>query len=244
MKVSARNWPRESKDVLYQTSLQKADDGKTQEKEAEVPAYLDTDKFESFPKFFGQDNEKSGSGFKMKSSTPDDSVGQLASMLARAETRMDVQQVSSKATRALISLKMSSISSDEGQRKKIAQMIKRMEKLIKRINKKLQLLSREEQIENRRKQAEKREDIQKQIELEKELQRKRKKRRRDERDYASKELAEDQKQSAQEMQEALSGLGSSSGGTEAGTDGSIDLAASAYSEPVTVAEGVSVDLSV
>ena len=73
-------------------------------------------------------SEKSGSGgFKVKSSAPDDSVGQLAAMLARAETRIDVQQVASRAIRALTNLKMSAAASEGKDAKKIAQMIKRME---------------------------------------------------------------------------------------------------------------------
>ncbi len=83
---------------------------------------------------------------KIRSSAPKDSVGQLASELARSETKLDVLQVLSKATRALASLKMSAYGCEGKEAKKAAQMIRRMEKLIKRIQKKVKQLSKEEQI--------------------------------------------------------------------------------------------------
>ena len=56
-----------------------------------------------------------------------------------------------------------------GLRKKIAQMIKRMEKLIKKINKKLKHLGKEEQLELRRRRAQKANDSQKEELLRNEL---------------------------------------------------------------------------
>lgn len=140
---------------------------------------------------------------KVRASMPDDSVGELASMLARAETRMDVQQVASKAMRALTSLKMAAAASEGNEAKKIAAMIKRMEKLIKRIQKKLQHLSREEQIERQSSQARKKNELKKAEELHKEVQSRKRKRRRDERNYAARERYEDAKAAAGEMASSI-----------------------------------------
>ena len=89
--------------------------------------------------------------------------------------------------------------------KKIAQMIKRIEKLIKRINKKLKHLSKEEQLELHRKRAEKQNDTQKESLLRNELKTRRSKRRKEERNYALKELAQDGKNSTQELVSGLTG---------------------------------------
>lgn len=146
-------------------------------------------------------NSKDGkkSGFNPKSSSPDESVGQLAALLARSETRFDVLQVSSKAMRALTNLKMSLAAADKDEAKKIAVKIKRMEKLIKRIQKKLQHLGKEEQLELQKQRAQKRQELQKVKDISKELQARRKKRRREERNYAFKELSKDQKEENGEM---------------------------------------------
>ena len=82
------------------------------------------------------------SNHKIKSSAPENSVGQLAAELARAETKIDVQQVLGKATRALASLKMSAYACEGEDAKKALQMVKRMEKLIKKIQKKTVRLTR------------------------------------------------------------------------------------------------------
>lgn len=66
-----------------------------------------------------QKADSSPSSSKVKSSVPDDSVGELAAMLARAETRIDVQQVASKAVRALTNLKMSAAASEGKEAKKL-----------------------------------------------------------------------------------------------------------------------------
>ena len=67
-----------------------------------------------------------GKNPKVSCSLPDDSTGQLAAMLARAETKMDVQQVSSKAVRALSALKMASVFAEGDDAKKAAQRIRQI----------------------------------------------------------------------------------------------------------------------
>ena len=157
MKVTATNW-QQSSAAMYRSSSEEG--YQNQETESTSSLLKDTDNFfqDSYCASLSKPeaaSEGSGSNFNLKSSTPDDSVGQLASMLARAETKMDVLQVYSKAMRALANLKMAGLSSESSDSKKIAQMIKRMEKLIKRIQKKLKHLGKEEQLENQRQKAEK-----------------------------------------------------------------------------------------
>lgn len=189
--------------------------------------------------------DDSKENFKMRSSGPDDSVGQLAAELARAETRLDVQQVYSKAMRALANLKMSALASEGKDAKKVAQMVKRMEKLIKRIQKKLKNLSKEEQLENRRKQAEKQQKMEKEKEIREEIRARKNKRRRDERNYANKEMSEDIKESNQELMSSLAGAGAftSSGLTSGGVAGQI-MAGGDLAGGLAAAEGLSVDISV
>lgn len=153
----------------------------------------------------GQPAEDEDSGFQLRSKTSEDSVGQLAAQLARAESRVDVLQVSSRAMRALMNLKMASASCDEKEAKKIAQKIRRMEKLIKRINKKLKHLNQEEVLENQRKQAEKKQDFKKADELSEELQSRKSKRHKDERKYALKEMETDAKEENGEMMSGIAG---------------------------------------
>ncbi len=230
MKVTANNWQSDVNNTLYKAASLGDQTEKEGEKISDSAKENDFDRLsDSLEALSNQSPETSGGDFKMKSSKPDDSVGQLAAELARAETRMDVQQVSSKATRALINLKMSYAAADEGDQKKIAQMIRRMEKLIKRINKKLQHLGKEEQLELRRKRAAKQKDTQKEAELRDELIVRRKKRHRDERNYAMKELAHDGKESTQDL---VSGLTESSQALSSSPDlaalgdfGGIDLGA-------------------
>ena len=78
---------------------------------------------------------KESSGFKMNLSMPDDSTGQLASELARSETKMNVLQVSSKAMRALGTLKIAYALSEGEDKEKIGRMIRRMQKLTRQIQK-------------------------------------------------------------------------------------------------------------
>lgn len=261
MKVTAKGWsadasnyiyaaapsPKEAEDTKKTVGSKITEDNKT--KENNKTKDPDTDRLlESLKSLSTSSAKKENSNFKMKSSMPDDSVGQLASMLARAETRIDVQQVSSRAIRALASLKMAQVASEGSDAKKIAQMIKRMEKLIKRIQKKLQHLSKEEQLENQKKRAEKKQEEQLVREIQKELNTRRKKRRRDERNYANKEMAEDAKNSSAEltsnMAQALSPGSAVSAGSSAGVSTPAVPDVGGFSADMAMAEGVSIDISV
>ena len=166
--------------------------------------------FSSFSTLSASQSAKEAGGFQMRSSSPEDSVGQLAAMLARAETKLDVLQVSGKAMRALVNLKASAATAKGDEAKKLAAKIKRMEKLIKRIEKKLKHLDKEENLERERKRAAEKAEKQKAEQLESELRTRKKKRRRDEKNYADKELAEDEKEASSETLAALSGLGGAS----------------------------------
>ena len=180
------------------------------------------------------ENEAGSQPEQMRSGAPQDSVGQLASELARARTRLDVQMVSSKAMKALANLKASAVSCSEKEKKKIARQIKRMEKLFRRIEKKMQQLSKEEQLEIQKKQAEKKEQFQSAEEIGKDLRSRRAKRRRDEKEYARKELTEDEKEATRE---AVKEMGASlTGASDAA------LAYGGLTEPSC--EGASVDVSV
>ena len=245
MKVTANGWPQDTSS--YKTTLRQEDVKSNTEhvKEADMDLFSDPDMdalSDSLKALSSPNSEKSGSGgFKVKSSAPDDSVGQLAAMLARAETRIDVQQVASRAIRALTNLKMSAAASEGKDAKKIAQMIKRMEKLIKRIQKKLQHLSKEEQLEMRQKKAEKEMQTQKAKEIQEELTARRKRRRKDEQNYAMKEMAEDGKNAASEMvSDMVSSLSSASPAVSSGTVPDL----SSVSADITMAESVSIDISV
>lgn len=153
---------------------------------------------------------KESSGFKMNVSMPDDSTGQLASELARSETKMNVLQVSSKAMRALGTLKIAYALSEGEDKEKIGRMIRRMQKLTRQIQKKMKNLNKEEQLELQRKRAEERQEQQKELEIRKEISKRRKKRRREENHYAAKELAQDRKEALQETLDSIAGLGNSS----------------------------------
>ncbi len=274
MKVSARNWQPQMNSDLYKAA--RAREGTGQRGRNEAADLLQTDPLQAdlletdllAEQTGGKDQEEedlsdqslerlleqakkngtNGAGAnKMKSSTPDDSVGQLASELARAETRIDVQLVSSKAMRALANLKMSSMSCDEKDKKKIQQMIRRMEKLMKRIQKKLEHLGKEEQLENQQKRAEKKKEEQKAKEIREELRGRRNKRRREERRYALKELAEDGKNAAQETVAAMSEAIAPSAPTPSGTGTSAALTGvdlSAYTGDVGSVEGLTGDIAV
>lgn len=248
MKVTSESWRQNSGRIMYQSSLrgQNAENDTKNVKEAENGLFAEPDMdtlSSSLKALSAQDSEKSGSNnFRMKSSAPDDSVGQLAAMLARAESRIDVQQVASKAIRALTNLKMSAAAAEGKDAKKIARQIKRMEKLMKRIQKKLQHLAKEEQLERRRKKAEKEMEEQKAEELQKELNTRRKRRRKDEQNYANKEMAEDAKNSAAEtisgMTDAISAASPSADISGAVPD------ISSFSADAAMVESVSIDVSV
>lgn len=178
-------------------------------------------------------------------SIPEDSTGQLAAMLARAETKIAVLDVSAKASRALNSLKMASALAEGDDAKKVAQMIRRMEKLITRIHKKQQHLNKEEMMELQKKAAESRKETEKASKIDDELRGKRTKRRRDERNYAQKELAEDEKNNAQEMMANFANTGASGASSTpdiaAGLPVSVDLGSAAL---FSAAESISLDVTV
>lgn len=131
----------------------------------------------------------SGGNNKIRSSVPDDNVGQLASELAGCQTKLDVQQVSSKAMRALANLRIAGALSEGKDKEKIGQMIRRMQKLIKRVRIKMKNLTKEEELQNRQKRAEEERKEQKAREIRDELRSRRNKRQRDEWNYAIKESA-------------------------------------------------------
>ncbi len=248
MKVTARSWPADADSKIY-SSASSLKTGKAKEDRSSDKEALSSEKdreaerlLDSLKALSASSSKESGSNFKMKASKPEDSVGQLAAMLARAETRIDVQQVASRAIRALTSLKMTQAASQGSDAKKIAQMIKRMEKLIKRIQKKLQHLSKEEQLENQRKRAEKKNEIQRAKEIQEELNTRRKKRRRDEKNYANKEMAEDAKNSAAELNSELANA--ISPGSPGGSPAASVSDMSGFSADMSVGEGVSIDISV
>ncbi len=234
MSVSIRDWQAKTDDTRYQPAPSK----ESADEKERLAAMLqrESEKKESIFDTFAKSSDSSENNYKVRSSAPDDSVGQLAAMLARAETRIDVQQVSSRAIRALTNLKMSAAACSEGDAKKIASQIRRMEKLIKRIKKKLQHLSKEEQIENRKKQAEKKQNMKKAEELDKDLRARRNKRRRDERNYATKEMAEDGKNAAAEVTASVAGTG-----TAVSTP---DLSSFTDMGAVPAAQSVSIDVTV
>ncbi len=158
------------------------------------------------PGLLADQSVKGSDGFQMRSSAPEDSVGQLAAMLARAETKLDVLQVYGKTMRALVNLKATAATAKGNEAKKLAAKIKRMEKLMKRIEKKLKHLDKEENLERERKRAVEKAEKQKAEQIEDELRIRRKKRRRDEKKYAEKEMAEDEKEANSETFAAIAGM--------------------------------------
>lgn len=182
---------------------------------------------------------KESSNFKVSVSAPKDSVGQLATELARAESRMDVVQVSSKTMRALANLKMSYVLSEGKDKEKIAQMIRRMERLTKKIHKKMRHLTNEEQLELQRKRAEKQQELERESEIRNEIRRRKTKRRREEHNYASKEMDEDRKQALQDTISAMAGsMGSASSAQLAAMAASTGNAAASAASSAAAAAGV------
>lgn len=235
MKVTSNNW-RMNAGATYRTMNLKEDSVKP----TEPSKRPDTDTLdrteETLDRLNSRDQDPDS---RIKSSAPKDSVGQLAAELARAETRLDVQQVMSKAMKALANLKMSAYACDGKDAKKARQMIKRMEKLVKRIQKKLKHLNKEEQMKNEQKRAENQQQEQKAKQIREELRGRRRKRRRDEREYAMKELNEDNKENAGELISSMTdALGASSGspGAFTGAEG-MDLSS-------VMADMGSIDLTV
>ncbi|MCI8887086.1 MAG: hypothetical protein HFG70_03280 [Hungatella sp.] len=208
MKVTADNRYTKTDQASYRSSASAKASGKakntSQKKDSSDVKESETMALSSVS---GKKSEDSGN-FKTSSSSSNNSVGQLASELAMAETRMDVLQVYSKAMRALTDLKMAALStSNSKEAKKAAQKVKRMEKLIKRIQKKLKHLSKEEQLELQRRKALKKLQLQKEKELREELTARRRKRRKDEKNYADKEMAQDGREASNELMASMAGAG-------------------------------------
>lgn len=230
--------------------------GQDQEKESLLSSLLEKEQEQKslFDSLLEQ--AKGSSNFKASVSMPDDSVGQLATELARSETKMNVLQVSSKAMRALANLKMAYALSEGKDKEKIGQMIRRMQKLTKQIQKKVKNLSKEEQLELRRKHAEERQEMEKELEIRKEIRSRRKKRRREENNYAAKEVGQDRKEALQETMEAMAagmgGLSSAGLSVAAGVSGTASSAAAisvgteAYtaSMEAPMVDSVSVDVAI
>ncbi len=195
---------------------------------------------------------KESSNFKMSVSMPDDSVGQLATELARSETKMNVLQVSSKTLRALGTLKIAYALSEGEDKEKIGRMIRRMQKLTRQIQKKIKNLTKEEQLQLQKKRAEERQQQEKEMEIRREISKRKRKRRREENHYASREVMQDRKEALQETLDSIAGLGSSSASaaaaeglvSAAGTgSGSVAGSAAVSAEPgaSALAGSVSVD---
>ena len=251
MKVTSEYGQQSLRSIGYPSapSSKETTDKVSEEPEKETSLWTEPDMdtlSDSLKSLSANQSDQSGAGnFKVKSSSPDDSVGELASMLARAETRMDVQQVASKAMRALANLKMSAVASEGKDAKKIAQMIKRMEKLIKRIQKKLQHLSKEEQLELREKKLEKEQQAEKAEEGREQLKARRKRRKKDEQEYARKEMGEDAKNAISEMVSGLTdAISSSSSTVSPGTSPAPVPDISSMSADMAAADMVSIDISV
>ena len=235
MKIRSTAWQQVAADNVYKVGRQAGVDKEQDKDERQMQAADDRkgeraeaarDPLTGVP---GEDPPASG-GNKIKSSVPSDNVAQLASELANCQTKLDVQQVSSKAMRALASLQMSGALSEGKDKEKITQMIRRMKKLIKRVRTKLKNLTKEEELESRRKRAEEKRKEQEAQQLKAELQSKRNKRHRDERDYAMKEAARAGQETVADS--VLPGLGKGMPAMPSGTGVSV---------PVTAAEAVSVD---
>lgn len=230
--------------------------GQDQEKESLLSSLLEKEQEQKslFDSLLEQ--AKGSSSFKMSVSMPEDSVGQLATELARSETKMNVLQVSSKAMRALANLKMAYALSEGKDKEKIGQMIRRMQKLTRQIQKKVKNLSKEEQLELRRKHAEERQEMEKELEIRKEIRSRRKKRRREENNYAAKEVGQDRKEAMQETMEAMAasmgGLSPAGLSAAAGVSGTASSAAAisvgteAYtaSMEAPMVDSVSVDVAI
>lgn len=237
-------------------SLLNAMPGQEQEKESLLSSLLEKEQEQKSLLDSLLEQANGSSNFKMSVSMPDDSVGQLATELARSESKMNVLQVSSKAMRALANLKMAYALSEGKDKEKIGQMIRRMQKLTRQIQKKIKNLSKEEQLELRRKHAEKRQEMEKELEIRKEIRSRRKKRRREENNYAAKEVGQDRKEAMQETMEAMAasmgGLSPAGLSAAAGVSGTASSAAAisvgteayAASMEAPIVDSVSMDVAI
>lgn len=204
-----------------------------------------------------EQNERTGFGFsagsdangaksgtvRTSSGSTGDSVGQLASQLANAETDMAVREIQGKVMRSLTNLKMAEGLSEGEDKEKIAAQIRRMEKLQKKVLKKLKQLSQEADLERERERAVKKQEEAKAKEAERELKTGRKKRRREEQEYARRENIEDSQSS--DPFSALSGSGAGSGSVGSSAAIPSGAAVSGASFDVSMpTEGAFVDVSV
>ncbi len=234
MKITARNWQQDicprACTIGPKEQDAKGEEEKTGAAEPEealaLPKNIKEEENYGPLKAFSSQNssQTAGSGGKIKSSVPDDNIGQLASELYNGRTKSDVIQVSSKAMRAMANLRMAGALCEGEDKEKVGQMIRRMNRLIKRIRMKIRNLDKEEQLQKRQEKAEKRKEEQKARTLSNELRRKRNKRRREEWDYAQKEIAAGQNSSGNASPAEVS-------------------ASSAASAPVSVPASVSVTVS-
>ena len=247
MKVTAGSWQQGISGSLYRTAQQE------REKEAEAGVEMQKAAAQNGLSKAGSGQAAgSPSSGKVRASLPDDSVGELAALLARAETKLDVHQVSSKVMRGLANLRMSAALCEGKDKEKANKMIRRMEKLLKRVYKKLKQLGKEEQLEQQREKAEKKMEDQKAEELRDELKCRRNKRRREEREYAMKENAEDHKAAAADGSLLPGGdAGSVPSSSElpamAGSGGAaapVSAVAEAFSSADAAVEGASLDMTV
>lgn len=238
MKVTERNWQMDNGRTAYR-SVRFKEDAADPVTEPRGNSARSADRITKDSGMNAKEaSDKSDS--RIRSSTPDDSVGQLAAELSRSETKLDVLQVLSKATRALANLKMSAYTCEGKDSKKVAQMIRRMEKLIKRIQKKVKQLGKEEQLEIQQKKAEKQKELERAKQIREELRGRRRKRRREERDYAMKELAEDGREAMSETLSGIIGAGSVLSGSPTAScsaAGGMDLSSISM-------EGMSIDVTV
>lgn len=238
MKVTERNWQMDNGRTAYR-SVRFKEDAADPVTEPRGNSARSADRITKDSGMNAKEaSDKSDS--RIRSSTPDDSVGQLAAELSRSETKLDVLQVLSKATRALANLKMSAYTCEGKDSKKVAQMIRRMEKLIKRIQKKVKQLGKEEQLEIQQKKAEKQKELERAKQIREELRGRRRKRRREERHYAMKELAEDGREAMSETLSGIIGAGSVLSGSPTASGsaaGGMDLSSISM-------EGMSIDVTV
>ncbi len=246
MKVTAGSWQQGISSSLYRTAQQE------REKEAEAGVEMQKAAAQNGLSKAGSGQAAgSPSSGKVRASLPGDSVGELAALLARAETKLDVHQVSSKVMRGLANLRMSAALCEGKDKEKANKMIRRMEKLLKRVYKKLKQLGKEEQLEQQREKAEKKMEEQKAEELRDELKCRRNKRRREEREYAMKENAEDHKAAADGSLLPGGDAGSVPSSSElpamAGSGGAaapVSAVAEAFSPADAAVEGASLDMTV
>ena len=244
MMIRAAAWQQGAADSIYRTGQQTGEDQIQEQDEKKMQGSQEP--FSAVP---GRSVSSSRNDTnKIKASVPDDNVAQLASELANCQTKFDVQQVSSKAMRALANLRMSGALSEGKDKEKIAQMIRRMQKLIKRVRIKMKGLTKEEELEKRRKRAEEEQKEREAREIKDELRNKRDKRQRDERDYAMKEAARGGQETVAEsvlpgMDKGMPSLPSGVGAAvPAVAGGVVSIAADAGAAPAV--ESVSLDVTV